>query len=148
MKSIYLTALCLATLNLQLQFISAAPVPGMEEQLPSKISPTDAHERDEKRPTLPLIPYTTGTGLSAEDYILSHSPTTDSEGFTIVSISKPASEPNLIRGPALTRRSITSSGSSSNGNGDSGNSPSFQAHSPVQQQDLDNEVLTFSTIPE
>ncbi|KAG0027316.1 hypothetical protein BGZ82_009038 [Podila clonocystis] len=85
-----LSALCLAILH----HGSAAPLPASSMQ---------EYEQNQQPATLPLrtLPLTdTRGGLSAEDYIRSHSLTTNSEGFR----AAPVAESNLVRGPALTKR--------------------------------------------
>lgn len=51
--------------------------------------------------TLPLADTRRG-GLSAEDYIQSHSMATNSEGFA----TAPVAESELVRGPTLTKRGL------------------------------------------
>ncbi|KAG0022233.1 hypothetical protein BGZ81_008614 [Podila clonocystis] len=61
------------------------------------------YEQDQQPATLPLrtLPLTDPRGgLSAEDYIRSHSFTTNSEGFR----AAPVAESYLVHGPALTKR--------------------------------------------
>ncbi|KAF9313415.1 hypothetical protein BG003_005220 [Podila horticola] len=85
-----LSALCLMILHLG----SAAPVPAPSMQ---------EYEQHPQPATLPFrtLPLSdTRGGLSAEDYIKSHSLPTDSEGFR----TAPVAESNLVRGPALTKR--------------------------------------------
>ncbi|KAF9212516.1 hypothetical protein BGZ59_006671 [Podila verticillata] len=76
-------------------FVSAAPVPSMEYgQHPQPVALPVVR-------TLPLADTRRG-GLSADDYIQSHSIATNGEGFT----TDPMAESNLARGPALTKRGL------------------------------------------
>ncbi|KAF9390082.1 hypothetical protein CPB97_009979 [Podila verticillata] len=76
-------------------FVSAAPVPSMEYGQHPQLAALPVVR------TLPLADTRRG-GLSADDYIQSHSMTTNSEGFT----TDPVAESSLVRGPALTRRGL------------------------------------------
>ncbi|KAF9300360.1 hypothetical protein BGZ74_007990 [Mortierella antarctica] len=84
------STLCLMILRLG----SAAPVPAPSmQEYGQHPQPATLSLR-----TLPLAD--TRGGLSAEDYIRSHSLPTNSEGF----MAAPVVESDLVRGPALTKR--------------------------------------------
>lgn len=82
-------------LTLLAYFVSAAPVPSMEY---------GQHSQPAALPIVRSLPLadTRRGGLSADDYIQSHSMATNSEGFT----TDPVAESNLVHGPALAKRRL------------------------------------------